>query len=74
VYLIARCPSCGKHIMANTANKTRTCPHCGFKAELFSLRVLGRAETGQDAVRMIQRLKEMETKRSPGASFKRFKA
>ncbi len=61
-------------MMANTVNKTRTCPHCGFKAELFSLRVLARAETGREAVRMIQRLKERETKKSTGARFKRFKA
>ena len=61
-------------MMANSANKTRTCPHCGFRAELFSLRVLGRAETGRDAVKMIQRLKEMETEKTAGAKFKRFKA
>ncbi len=72
MYLIARCPSCGKHITANTSNKTRTCPHCGFKAELLSLRVLARAETGRDAVRMIQRLKEGETRKHPEAKFKRF--
>ena len=59
-------------MMANTANKTRTCPHCGFKAELFSLRVLARAETSQDAVKMIQRLKEREAERHPGVGFRRF--
>ena len=59
--------------MANTANKTRTCPHCGFKAELFSLRVLARAETSQDAVKMIQRLKEREAERRPGVGFRRFR-
>jgi hypothetical protein len=59
--------------MANTANKTRTCPHCGSKAELFSLLVLARAETGQDAVRIIQQLKEREAKKHSGTSFKRFK-
>jgi hypothetical protein len=60
-------------MMANTANKTRTCSHCGFKAELFSLRVLARAETSQDAVRIIQRLKEREAERRPGVRFKRFR-
>ena len=60
-------------MMANTANKTRTCPHCGFKAELFSLRVLARAETSQDAVRIIQQLKESEAEGRPGVSFKRFR-
>jgi hypothetical protein len=60
-------------MMANTANKTRTCSHCGFKAELFSLRVLARAETSQDAVKIIQRLKERDAERRPGVRFKRFK-
>ncbi|HUV54889.1 MAG TPA: DUF1922 domain-containing protein [Candidatus Krumholzibacteriaceae bacterium] len=59
--------------MANTANKTRTCPHCGFKADLFSLRVLARAETSQDAVKIIQQLKERAAERRPGVSFKRFR-
>jgi len=60
-------------MMANAANKTRTCPHCGFKAELFSLRVLARAETSRDAVRVIQRLKEGAGERRPGVNFKRFR-
>jgi hypothetical protein len=59
--------------MANAANKTRTCPHCGFKIELFNLRVMARAESGQDAVRIIQELKEKEVKRRSRVRFKRFK-
>jgi len=60
-------------MMANTANKTRTCPHCGHRAELFSLRVLARAKNSRDAVRIIQRLKEKEAETRPGIRFKRFK-
>lgn len=60
-------------MIANTANKTRTCSHCGFKAELFSLLVLARAETSRDAVRIIQQLKERDAKKRPGVRFKRFK-
>ena len=60
-------------MMANTANKTRTCSHCGFKAELFSLRVLAKTETSKDAVKIIQQLKEREAKKRLGVSFKRFK-
>ena len=59
--------------MANTANKTRTCSYCGSKAELFSLRVLAKAETSRDAVRIIQGLKEKEAEARPGVRFKRFK-
>jgi len=60
-------------MMANTANKTRTCSYCGSKAELFSLRVLAKAETSRDAVRIIQGLKEKEAEARPGVRFKRFK-
>lgn len=60
-------------MMANSANKTRTCPHCGSKAELFSLQVLAKAETSRDAVRIIQGLKEKEAETRPGIRFKRFK-
>lgn len=60
-------------MMANEANKTRTCPHCGHRAELFSLRVLAKAETSGDAVRIIQRFKEREAEKPPGVRFKRFK-
>ena len=60
-------------MMANTANKTRTCPHCGFKAELFSLRVLTRTETSQDAVKIIQQLKERAAEKRGGVRFKRFR-
>ena len=59
-------------MMANTANKTRTCPHCGFRVELFSLRVLARAETSRDAVRIIQRLKEKDAETRPGVRFRQF--
>ncbi len=60
-------------MMANTANKTRTCPHCGSRAELFSLRVLARADNSRDAVRIIQRLKEKDAETRPEVRFKRFK-
>jgi len=60
-------------MMANTANKTRTCSYCGSKAELFSLRVLAKAETSRDAVRIIQGLKEKEAEARPGVRFKRVK-
>jgi hypothetical protein len=60
-------------MMANTANKTRTCPHCGSRWELFSLRVLAKAEDSRDAVRIIQRLKEKDAETRPEVRFKRFK-
>jgi len=74
VYLVARCPSCAKIILANEANKTRSCPHCGARADLFSLRVLARARTSQEAVEIIQRLKERQGGDDWEPRFKKFKA
>jgi len=73
VYLIARCPSCAKIIMANEANKTRSCPHCGARANLFSLMVLARARTSQEAVEIIQHLKERQGDEEWAPRFKKFK-
>lgn len=72
MYLIANCPSCGKIMMANTANRTRTCSHCGYKASLYGLRVLARAKTSQDATEIIQKLKEQQSSSGWAPEFKRF--
>ena len=73
MYLIARCPSCAKIIMANEANKSRSCPHCGASANLFSLMVLARARTSQEAVEIIQHLKERQGDEEWVPRFKKFK-
>jgi predicted RNA-binding Zn-ribbon protein involved in translation (DUF1610 family) len=73
MYLIARCPSCGKIIMANAGNKTRSCPHCGHRADVPSLKVLARARTSQEAVETIQRLKEQQSDADWEPRFKKFK-
>jgi predicted RNA-binding Zn-ribbon protein involved in translation (DUF1610 family) len=74
MYLIACCPSCGKIMMANDANTTRSCPHCGARANLFSLRILARARTSQEAVEIIQQLKEKQGGEEWAPQFKKFKA
>ncbi|MCW4050089.1 MAG: DUF1922 domain-containing protein [Candidatus Bathyarchaeota archaeon] len=73
MYIIARCPSCGKLMMANTANRTRSCPNCGFRANLFNLKILARAQSSQEAVEVIQHLKEKQGNPSGEVTFKRFK-
>jgi ribosomal protein S27AE len=57
MYVVVRCPRCGEYLLANTVNKTRSCPHCGHRSVLRGLRVLGRTESSRDAVAMIQELK-----------------
>jgi RNA polymerase subunit RPABC4/transcription elongation factor Spt4 len=60
-------------MMANTSNRTRTCPYCGAKSKLFSLRVIARVENSQHATEVIQKLKENKADPNWEPQFKRFK-
>jgi predicted RNA-binding Zn-ribbon protein involved in translation (DUF1610 family) len=73
MYLIINCPSCGKIIMASTANKTRSCPHCGVKVSIQGAKVLARSRTTQEAVEIIQHLKSQKNKDTHPVTFKKFK-
>jgi len=58
LYLVVSCPRCGGLMLAKTVHKTRGCPQCGLRAELRSLRALGRTASSTEAVALIQALKE----------------
>ena len=73
MYLVINCPSCGKIIMASTANMTRSCPHCSAKIDVRGAKVLARSRTTQEAVEIIQELKQRKSKDSP-VTFKKFRA
>jgi len=73
MYLVINCPSCGKIIMASTANMTRSCPHCSLKVDVRGAKVLARSRTTQEAVELIQELKQQKSKDSP-VTFKKFRA
>ena len=60
--------------MASTANKTKKCSHCGFKIQIYGARILAKAETTQDAIEIIQHLKEKENSNPNLITFKKFKA
>jgi DNA-directed RNA polymerase subunit RPC12/RpoP len=72
MYLIINCSSCGKIIMASTANRTKTCTHCGVKVDLHGARVLARSDTTTEALAIIQELKQRKSKDSP-VTFKKFR-
>lgn len=74
MYLIINCPTCTKIIMANTANKTKTCPHCGAKVPLYGAKILAKTEDVQEATEIIQHLKQGENKDPNTVTFKKFKA
>jgi len=44
-------------MIADASKKTRSCPKCGYRAEIRALRVVGRTETAAEARRLLQRLK-----------------
>ncbi len=60
MYVVVRCQRCGNLILGNTRYRTRTCTHCGHRAVLKGLRVLGRTDSSQEAVALIQALKKRE--------------
>jgi DNA-directed RNA polymerase subunit RPC12/RpoP len=60
--------------MANTANQSRTCPYCGSKITIYGARVLAKSETTQEAVEIIQHLKQKKNKDPHPVTFKKFKA
>lgn len=60
MYVIVRCPKCGELMLANTTNKTRTCPNCNNRTDLRTLRVYGQADTPNDATELMKRLKAKE--------------
>ena len=74
MYLIINCPSCGKIIMASTANRTKTCPHCGSKIQIFNAKILAKAKSTQDALEIIQHLKQKENTDPHPVTFKKFRA
>jgi DNA-directed RNA polymerase subunit M/transcription elongation factor TFIIS len=58
LYVVVNCPRCGGLMLAKTVHRTRSCPRCGYRAELRGLRVLGRTDSSTEAVALIQALKE----------------
>ena len=74
MYLIINCPTCGKIIMASTSNRTKTCTHCGSKVSIYGAKILAKSETAQEAVAIIQHLKERENPGPEQVTFKKFRA
>ena len=73
MYLIINCPTCAKIIMANTANQTKVCPHCRSKIQIYRAKILAKAEKTQEALQIIQHLKQKENKDPRLVTFKKFK-
>lgn len=59
--------------MANTVNRTKTCIHCGAKIAIFNANVLAKSNSTQEALHIIQRLKQNKNEDSNQIIFKKFK-
>jgi len=57
MYVVVRCPRCGELLLAKTDSRTRSCTSCGHRAEIATIRVLGRANTPGEAVELMKQLK-----------------
>jgi len=73
MYLIVNCPRCGEPMLANTMNKTRSCPNCDYRSDIHTLRVLARVKSPKKAVKIIQAIKEKHSGEDWEPKFKRFK-
>lgn len=66
--LVVVCSRCGGLLLARDEQKTRTCPHCGFKVDLDKARKVASAETAQEASTILRKLKGEVGKRQEHSS------
>jgi hypothetical protein len=59
--------------MANTANRTKTCPHCGSKVHILKAKILAKAKSTHEALEIIQRLKQSNNTDPHPVTFKKFR-
>lgn len=54
---IIECPSCKGLMLANSSQKTKTCPYCGSRVEVLKAKQLANAETAMEASAILRKLK-----------------
>lgn len=57
-FLIVVCGKCGGLLLAKVEQKTRTCPYCGFKVELYKAKKVASAKNAFEASALLKNLKE----------------
>jgi len=55
--LVVVCSRCGGFLLAKAEQKTRTCPYCGFKVDLYKAKKVASAQTAQEASAILRKLK-----------------
>ncbi|RLI22002.1 hypothetical protein DRO54_02235 [Candidatus Bathyarchaeota archaeon] len=61
MYLIIVCQNCGRLLIANSNQKTRTCPYCQKRITVFKAIKVAKARTAREASIIVQKLKRKET-------------
>ncbi|MBX5328328.1 MAG: DUF1922 domain-containing protein [Candidatus Bathyarchaeota archaeon] len=59
-FLIVVCSKCGGFLLAKAAQKTRTCPYCGFKVELKKAKKVASAKTAYEASAILRKIKSVK--------------
>ncbi len=57
MYAVITCYSCGQLLLAQTKQKTKQCPHCGFRFNVEKSKKIAYAKSAREASTLIRRLK-----------------
>jgi len=69
MYAVITCYRCGQLLLAQTVQKTKRCPRCGFRFSVEKSKKLGYAKSAREASMLIRRLKS-ELKGKKSSTFK----
>jgi DNA-directed RNA polymerase subunit RPC12/RpoP len=57
MYAVITCYKCGQLLLAQTEQKTKHCPHCGFRFSVEKSKKIAYAKSSREASALIRRLK-----------------
>lgn len=57
MYAVITCYRCGQLLLAQTKQKTKQCPHCGFRFGLEKSKKIAYAKSAREASTLMRRLK-----------------
>jgi len=57
MYAVVTCYKCGKLLLVKTEQKTKLCPHCGFRLSVEKAKKVAYARSAREASMLIRRLK-----------------
>ena len=60
-FLIIKCPRCQTHQIADSRNKSKTCPQCSRRFDILDLPVLAHAKDAREARAIVAGMKMPKT-------------